>query len=122
MTNPPQQSRPNLSEHRLAAYECIVNGSAVKQGKRVAGWYRMFDEERLKLEIMPKLAEYAKEGRPYPFLVTSYMLEGKTDVLVEWSATRRRVVGAKFRPRQQRTNHRNEAVVYSATDYRLLKD
>ena len=50
------------------------------------------------------------------------MLEGKTDVLLEWSATRRLVVGAKFRPRQRRTNHRNEAVVYSTTDYRRLRD
>ena len=59
MNKPPNQSSRNLSEYRVAAYECTVSGSSVNKGKRVVTWYGMFDEERLKQEIMPMLAAYA---------------------------------------------------------------
>ncbi len=121
MTNPLLQIGRNLSEHRIAAYECTVDASAVTKGKRVAGWYGMFHEEQLKQEFMPKLAEYADQGRSYPFLITSYKLEGKTDTWIETPGKRGRARDVKFRPRRQRTAHQSEAVVYSRTRYQLLR-
>ena len=75
MTEPLLQIGRNLSEHRIAAYECTVEGSAIKKGKWVVAWYGMFHEQRLKEEIVPKLTEYASQGASYPFLINSYMLE-----------------------------------------------
>ena len=121
MTKPPPQSRRKLSEHRIAAYKCTVEGSSPKKGKRVAGWYGMFDEKKLTQEIIPKLAEYAGQDATYPFLVTSYMLESKTDVSVETPEKQGHARDVKFRPRRRRTAQENEAVVYSPTRQELLR-
>ena len=122
MVRPLLQIGRNLSEHRITAYECTVEGSAVKKKKGgVAGWYGMFDEQRLKEKIVPKLTEYASQGASYPFLITSYMFEGKTDVGIEGNPKQARARDVKFRPRRRRTAHQNEAVVYSATRYQLLR-
>ena len=110
----PLQIGRNLSKYRIAAYECTIDGSAVKKGKWVLGWYRMFHEERLKQELMPKLAEYAGQGASYPFLITSYLLESKADVLLGTK-------DVKFRPRPRQTANQNEAVVYSRNRYKLLQ-
>ncbi len=72
MVRPLLQIGRNLSEHRIAAYECTVEGSVLeKHGEQVAGWYGMFDDQRLRQEIVPKLTEYASHGASYPFLITS---------------------------------------------------
>ena len=121
MSQPPPQSRRKLSEHRISAYECCVEGSAVMKGKRVTAWYGMFDELRLIHDIVPKLSEYARHGASYPFVVTSHTLEGKTDVWVVPPGQQDQARDVKFRPRRRRTAQQNKAVVYSPTRYELLQ-
>ncbi|PKB72884.1 MAG: hypothetical protein BZY75_04645 [SAR202 cluster bacterium Io17-Chloro-G7] len=81
----------------------------------------MFDEQRLTQEIIPKLSEYTTQDASYPFLVTSYMLESKTDVSIEMSVNQEHTGNVKFKPRRRRTVQQNEAVIYSVTRYRLLR-
>ena len=121
MKKPVLQIGRNLSEHRIGAYECTVAGPAVKRGKWVVGWYGMCDERRLKEEIFPKLSEYANQGACYPFLITSYMLESKTDVWIETHGQKAKAKDVNFRPRRRRTAQQTEAVAYSATSYELLQ-
>ena len=113
MTKPFLQIGRNLSQYRVSAYECSVEGSAVNKGKRLTGWYGMFHEQRLIQEIAPKLAEYASQGASYPFLITSHLLEGKADLSIKGDV--------KFKPRRPRSVQQNEAVVYSSTRYELLR-
>ena len=70
---------------------------------------------------MPKLVKYADQGNSNPFLITSYMLQGKTDTWIEAPGKEGRARDVKFRTRRQRTAHQNEAVVYSRTRYQLLR-
>ena len=91
----------NLSEHRIGAYECTVAGQEVTRGKWVVGWYGMCDERRLKEEIFPKLSEYASQGASYPFLITSYVLESKTDVRIDTDSQRAKPKDVNFRPRRR---------------------
>lgn len=121
MTKPLLQIGRNLSEHRIAAHECIASGSTPNKSKQVVGWYGMFHEERLKQEIMPKLTEYVRKGASYPFLITSYRLESKTDAWIEKPGKRGQVRDVKFRPRRRREAAQKEAVVYSETRYELLR-
>ncbi len=107
---------------RISAYECEAGSSGVsyklgKTGKPiyVRGWDRLFDEHRLKNEIMPKLAEYAKVGKhSYPFLITQHRLQKETTAHV----TPPRDV--KFDPRKPATGHTWCAVVLSDTEFELL--
>lgn len=75
IARPQLQIGRNLSEHRIAAYECIVGALAVSKGKWVVGWYGTFDKKRLKEELMPKLADYVQlSSASYPILIVSYTL------------------------------------------------
>ena len=90
----------SLSEHRVAAYECAADTSAVTKGKWVAGWYGMFSEDRLTEEILPKLSEYVQQSlASYQILIASHMLEGKTDVGIEGNPKQALARDVKFRPR-----------------------
>jgi hypothetical protein len=107
----------NLSQNRVAAYECSIFGSAVQRGKWVTGWYGGFHEERLKEELMPKLTEYVHMGlASYPILLVSYLLESQTDVSIEGPLVR----DVKFRPRRRRTLHQNEVIVHSEAEYQVI--
>jgi hypothetical protein len=111
----------NISEYRVAAYECAAESSGIVKGKRIAGWYGMFDEARLRTELVPKLAEYVIHDASYPFLITSYRLVGKTDFRVEPDRHGRHRDDVKFTPRRRSTPHQYEAVVHSGNSYELLR-
>lgn len=111
-----------LSEWRIRAYECEVDSSGIsyklgETGKPiyVLGRYGLFDEHRLKNEIMRKLDEYVKvREAAYPFLIVQVRLESKTMVHVTLP---KRV---KFDRRKPATGHSWCAVVLSRTEYKLL--
>jgi len=111
------------STDRVSAYECELDapGNPVRKLRHVVGWYGMFHEERLRVEFMPKLAEYAHKGRRYPFLLTERRLADKTDVRLLYHPPRRRP-DIEFTPRRAdaRFVERWLAVVLSEADYRLL--
>ena len=109
-----------LSNYRIAAYECAVGADGIARGKRVAGWYGLFDRARLADELIPWLVEYAGNRASFPFLVTSYSLEGKTDVTIAGDRRRAGSSNVQFRPRRRATPQRNEAVVFSRSRYELL--
>ena len=112
----------NLSDHRIGAYQCTVDGSVVSKGKWVVGWYGMFSEERLRAELIPKLSEYVQQAiATYPILLTTYMLESKSDVWIAGHPKGARAGDVKFRPRQQRTSQQDEVIVHSATKYQSLQ-
>jgi hypothetical protein len=122
MAKPLIQIGRNLSEHRLGAYECIAEGSTVRKGTWVAGWYGTFSEDRLREEIMPKLSEYVQQSlASYPILITSYMLEAKTDACIDGDTEKAKERDVKFRPRRRRMSQQYEAIVHSKTRYQLLR-
>lgn len=122
MAKPLLQIGQNLPEHRLGAYECIAEGSTVRKGKWVAGWYGTFSEDRLREEILPKLSEYVQQSlASYPIVITSYMLEDKTDVWIDGNTKKAKARDVKFRPRRRRTSQQYEAIVHSNTRFQLLQ-
>jgi hypothetical protein len=114
------------STWRISAYECDVDlsGNPKKQGKYVVGWYGVFTPDRLRQEIMPKLSEYAAQENAYPFLIVSYQLENKSKVALPDYKSRKitRASDIKFSHRQRRSIPKWEAVVYSATECKILPD
>jgi hypothetical protein len=111
------------STERVRAYECELDcsGKPVRKLRYVTSWYRMFHEGRLKVEFMPKLAEYAKKGRRYPFLLTEGRLEGKTDARLIYHPPQKRPE-IEFAPRRADPRFEEHwlAIVLSETDYKLL--
>ena len=110
-----------LSEYRIAAHECSVEADGIKKGTWVVGWYGLFDRAGLSDWLIPTLAEYAAVNRAsFPFLITSYRLEGKTDVRIGQGPGRSGSSHVQFAPRRRATAQRNEAVVFSSSRYELL--
>jgi hypothetical protein len=101
------------SNWRIRAYECEVDVSdkVVKKGKSVTGWYGLFTEDKLKNEIIPKLSEYAAQGNVYPFLIVSYRLENKANVIMP---------EGKPLPRRQISPIDWVAIVYPSSKYKIL--
>jgi len=114
------------STWRTSAYECEVDlsGNPVKQGKYVVGWYGAFTPNKLRQEIMPKLSQYAAQENIYPFLIVSYQLENKSKVTLPVDKSRKitRASDIKFSRRQRRSLSKWVAVVYSATECKILPD
>ena len=115
------------SRLRIGAYECELDrgGNPVKksgQKGQIAGWYGMFTPDRLQNEIMPKLAEYAAQGRHYPFLIATYQLENKAVVSLRNNVPARKVKTSdiKFSRRRRESAFVPTAVVNSASTYRLI--
>lgn len=111
----------NLSRWRISAYECEVskNGNPTEQKGYVIGWYGEFKPSRLENEIIPKLAEYATQGRFYPFLITSHQLEKEATVHFMKEKIRR-ASDMKFSRRQKKSKQTPIAVVFSKTRYKIL--
>lgn len=111
----------NLSRWRISAYECEVNqnGNPTEHGGYVTGWYGEFRPGRLENEIMPKLAEYAAQGRLYPFLITSHQLEKEATVHFMKEKIRR-ASDMKFSRRQRKSKRTPVAVVFSKTRSKIL--
>ena len=82
----------------------------------------MFTPDRLQKEIMPKLAEYAAQGRRYPFLIATYQLENKAVVSPHNDVLARKVKASdiKFSRRRRESTFVLNAVVNSASEYRLI--
>jgi hypothetical protein len=113
---------PNL---RISAYECDMNLSGEptkKSGGYVRGWYGSFSRERLQGEIVPKLSEYAAQGRSYPFLITVHRLEDKARVhIIKRQAEQRaRCSDVEFSRRSRISGDVAVALVFSETDFRFL--
>ena len=112
------------SRLRIGAYECEIDRSGNPTGKsgQITGWYGMFTPDRLQNEIMPKLAEYASEGRHYPFLIATYQLENKAMVSFRNDVLARKVKASdiKFSRRRREPAFVPTAVVNSASEYRLI--
>jgi hypothetical protein len=109
------------STWRISAYECEtdLSNNPKKKGRYVVGWYGTYSPKRLQHEIMPKLSEYAAQGYIYPFLVVSYQLENKSKVTL-LADKPRRASDIMFSPRQRRSPQKMEAIVYSATECKVL--
>ena len=111
---------------RISAYECEVDlsGNPVKQGKYVVGWYGTFSPNKLQQEIMPKLSQYAAQENVYPFLIVSHRLEDKSKVNLPEDKSRKitRASDIKFSRRRRHSLPKWVAVVYSATEYKVLPD
>ena len=115
MTRPILRIQRNIPVDRVAAYQCVEDAVGIAKGKRVTGWYRTFSEDRLKSEFIPKVSEYvALEEASFPILITSYLLEPKTNVRIESAR------GVKFGRRSRKFPEKYEAVIRSAADYTLL--
>ena len=116
-------SRP-YSRLRIGAYECELDqgGNPIKKPGQIAGWYGMFTPDRLQNEIMPKLAEYAAQGRHYPFLVATYQLENKAVVSLGNDGLARKLKASdiKFSSRRRESAFVPTAVVNSSSEYRLI--
>jgi hypothetical protein len=112
------------SRLRIGAYECELDrgGNLIKKSGQIAGWYGMFTPDRLQKEIMPKLAEYAAQGRHYPFLIATYQLENKAVVSPRNDVLAREVKASdiKFSRRRRKSTFVLTAVVNSASEYRLI--
>lgn len=107
---------------RISAYECnVLNSGEVVVEKYVTGWYRTFSLDRLRTELMPKLAEYACQGRRYPFLITSHQLNDKAEV---WASSRpdkkARASDIKFSPRTRNSSKVRLAIIRSPKEFELF--
>jgi hypothetical protein len=111
------------SADRVRAYECELDssGKPVRKLRYVTSWYRMFHEERLRTQFLPKLTDSARKGRRYPFLLTQGSLMDKTDVSFRHHPPRT-ASDIRFAPRKADTRFGETwlAVVLSETQYRLL--
>ncbi len=109
---------------RIGAYECELDrdGNPIKKSAQIVGWYGMFTPNRLQKEIMPKLAEYAAQGRHYPFLIATYQLENKAVVSLRNDVLARKVKASdvKFSRRRRESAFVPTAVINSASEYRLI--
>ena len=116
----------SYSTWRISAYECHVDfaGNPVKQGQYVVGWYGVFTLNRLQEEIISKLSQYAAHENVYPFLIVSYQPENKSKITLPEDKSRRitRASDITFSRRQRRSLPKRVAVIYSATEYKVLPD
>lgn len=118
----------NLSPDRLNAYECQLDASGKPiKGRYVkcGGWYGTFTVERLRDELMPKLAQHAAHGVwSYPFLITYHLLEVQATVHISHSQIdhtgKARGEDIKITPRPPRSAQTWHAVVLSPTEFKLL--
>ena len=113
------------SEWRTSSWECEFDSSGVPIKKRdgyVRGWYGLCDEYRLQNEIMPKLAEWADQGRSYPFLITQHRLESKArvDIVSPMEHDKAILNEVKFHKRKRQTEQIHFALVFSPTEFKLL--
>ena len=111
------------SKWRISAYECKVDesGALKLQGNYVVGWYGPFTAKKLEVEILPKLSQYAEQGKRYPFLVTEHRLKDEAEVRLPEGLNRKlRAYDVKFEKRRRCTNIQHVAVVYSQTSFKLL--
>ena len=92
-----------------------------RRGNVESGICRFKNRSRLAGELIPKLVEYAAMNRAsFPFLITSYRLEGKTDVTIGRGPGRAGSSNVHFRSRRRAGPQRDEAVVFSSSSYELL--
>jgi len=114
----------NIPRDRISAYECELDvfGKPVRRGRYVTGWYEVFTVERLRNELMPKLAEYAAQGWSYPFLITCHELEGKSMATIALKPSKLRATASqiKFSRRRRKSAQTCLAVVTSVTEFSLL--
>jgi hypothetical protein len=114
----------SLSTLRIGAYECTLDsqGNPRKQSGQVIGWYGSFTTDRLQKEIMPKLAEYAAQGKRYPFLIATYELRSKAEVNLPRGIATKDIKDKDidFSRREQDSALVPKAVVSSPGEYRLL--
>lgn len=114
----------NIPRGRISAYECELDvfGKPIGRGRYVTGWYGVFTVERLRNELMPKLAEYAAQGWPYPFLITCHELEGESTVTIAPKHGKLRATASeiKFSRRQRKSAQTCLAVIVSVTEFSLL--
>jgi hypothetical protein len=97
------------------------SGNPTKRGQYVIGWYGAFTPNRLQEEIMPKLAQYTAQGNVYPFLIVSYQLENKSKASLPVNKLRKTTCAdIKFSRRSRRSLPQNVALVYSATECKVL--
>ena|GEM_PF-5316932 len=102
---------------RISAYECEINlsGTPTIWGRYIGrGWYGLFNLEKLKNEIMPKLIEYAKKGYSYPFLITQHEIEEKAKIDINPPKD------LKFYPREKQSGQTWVAVVLGPRKYKIL--
>jgi hypothetical protein len=115
----------SLSTLRIGAYECTLDsqGNPQIQSGQVVGWYGSFTAGRLEKEIMPKLAEYVAQGKHYPFIIATYELQSKAEVNLPRGVApeKIRVKDIIFEPRPQDTPFVLKAIVFSASEYKLLE-
>ena len=113
------------STDRIRAYECELDssGKPVRKIRSLrVGWYGLLDEAMLRTRILGKLAEYARQGWHYPFLLIQVRLVDKTDVRLRRNPPRRGSdIGFAPRKADPRFGETPVAVVVSETEYRLLQ-
>jgi hypothetical protein len=114
----------NIPRGRISAYECELDvfKKPIRQGRYVTGWYGVFTVERLRNELMPKLAEYAAQGWSYPFLITCHELEDKSTATIAPKPSKLRTTASeiRFSHRRRKSAQTCLAVVMSVTDFSLL--
>lgn len=114
----------NIPRGRISAYECELDvfRKPIERGRYVTGWYGVFSVERLRNELMPKLAEYAAQGWSYPFLITCHELEGESTATIALKPSKVRATASqiKFSRRRQKSAQTCLAVVVSVTESSLL--
>lgn len=116
----------HLTRQRIGVYECSLDASGIPfRGHVLDREYDKggFSEELLKNKWMPSLASKCNmKGWAYPLLVTSYVLKKNTDVTFikppNRKATSKDVT--KILPRKREGPEKREAVILSATEYKLL--
>jgi hypothetical protein len=111
------------SDKRISAYECSLDVSGnLRQGSYITGWYGMFNEQRLRNELIPDIERlWIPKGKAYPLLITSHLLEKGTQLFIKVPIGRKAgCKDATFNRRQRKSPDKWVAVVLSPTEYKLL--
>lgn len=108
---------------RTSAYQCRTDdtGKLISRGNYVAGWYGKCTEEKLLLEIIPKLNRCSEQGQHYPFLITMHQLGEEAEFsMYAVHGRKARIKDFQFRPRQKSSPPQQMVIVYSPKKYRYF--
>lgn len=112
----------NIPAGVITAFECkILPSEQIIPDRRVVSWKGTFSEERLREQIIPKLAQYAEQDWNFPFLIITHQLQKTTAAHFKRPITgRAKSTDIRIDHRKRNTEQIQVAIIQSRTQFKLL--